>query len=131
MDEGGRRIQSDERREQLYRAKRSGAVCAGCGRTFGPEEAIYMERLLLGARRLRGSHVVTYASDAYAPVGSECASSDLLERTAGTVPERCAGCGRGVYYHPRRPPRRRALCSKRCTARAATAQRMARARMED
>ena len=125
------RVVTEEQRERLRAARRTGGMCAACGKTLGDDEVAYLERFLLGARVLSGSHVVTYASDAYAPVGAECASAAFLEQTAGTEPERCAGCGRGVHYRAVRPTRRQALCSKRCVARAATIRRMARAKGEE
>jgi len=124
------RVVTEEQRERLRAARRSGGMCAACGKTLGDDEVAYLERFLLGVRVLSGSHVVTYASDAYAPVGAECASAAFLEQTAGTEPERCARCGRGMYDQRRRSPRRQAFCSKRCTALAATARRVARAKME-
>jgi hypothetical protein len=130
MSEGRLRVTTEEDRERLHAARRTGRLCAACGRTLGDGETAYLERFLVGARALSGSQVVTYASDVYAPVGAECASSAFLEQTAGTEPERCAGCGRGVYYRSIRPTRRQALCSKRCAAHAATAKRMARVKRE-
>jgi len=127
MSEGQFHVITEEQRERLQSARRSGGMCAACGRTLDVRETAYIERFLLGVRVLRGSTVVTYASAAFAPVGVECASSDLLGRTAGAEPERCAGCGRGVYYHSVRATRRQALCSRRCIAHAATTRRIARA----
>ena len=127
MSEWRFHVITEERRERLRTARRSVGMCAACSRALDGRETAYIERFLLGVRALRGSNVVTYASDAYAPVGVECASSHLLAQTAGAEPERCAGCGRGVYYHSVRATRRQALCSRRCIAHAATTRRIARA----
>jgi hypothetical protein len=130
-DEGYRRVVTEEQRDRMYAARRQGGMCAWCGKALGADETLYIERFLIGNRRLYGSDTVVHATDAYAPVGAECASPELLERTAGTEPERCAMCGRGVYYRLSRATRHQAACSKRCATRAASARWQARSTWED
>jgi hypothetical protein len=124
------RIMTDEQRARLHAARRWGTVCAACGRPLGGGETVYLERFQFGMRRLHGSGAMIRMSAVSAPVGSECASPEFLEQTAGTEPERCAGCARGVYYRRQRSTRRRALCSRRCSSRAAFARQAARAKGE-
>jgi hypothetical protein len=101
----------DEQRKRYHRARWDGDVCAACGREIGGHEAVYVERFVEGT------------SYTWAPVGSECASPELLERASGEAPERCVGCGRSVYYRTPNAKRRRASCSKRCLNRDSTAKR--------
>jgi hypothetical protein len=130
-DEGYRRVVTEEQRERMYAARSRGGICAWCGKVLGADETVYLDRFLVGTRLLRGSNVAIHATEAQAPVGAECASSDLLERTDGTEPERCAMCGRGVYYRLSRATRHQAACSKRCATRAASARWQARSTGED
>ena len=86
-----RRLATDEERERLYAAKNRGGCCAACGRTLVADEPVYFERFVfwqVGPTRLTTQ----------APVGRECASPEALARTTGQEPERCAGCGRGLFY---------------------------------
>jgi hypothetical protein len=119
-DEGYRRVETEAQRERLYTAKRLGDRCAACGRPLGVDEPIYIE-YFMATRRI----------PAEAPVGVECASAAFLEGLRGREPERCVGCGRGVYYRSDRSTRRRATCSRRCATRAAFAKRAALPRVED
>src|SRR4051812_29862816 len=115
-------IETEEQRDRLYEARRRGEICAGCGRALGEHESVYWERF-----EITGS----YTSSATAPVGAECASPELLQQMAGTEPERCASCGRGVFYRGQhRSTRRQAICSRRCSSRAASARQAARAKGE-
>src|SRR3954470_11872217 len=112
-------IETEEGRDRLYEARRRGEICAGCGRALGEHESVYWERF-----EITGS----YTSAAIAPVGAECASLELLQQMEGTEPERCASCGRGVFYRSQqRSTRRQAACSRRCATRAGAAERAARA----
>ena len=113
MSDGRLRIETEEDRERLFSARRRGEICGACARPLGPEETVYLERFRTGSSALAG------------PVGRECASRAMLERTAGTEPERCAGCGRGVYYRPGLRERIQARCSRRCAERAVYARRRA------
>jgi hypothetical protein len=97
-----RRLTTEERREQLYTARRYGGMCASCGRVLSADETVYIERFAGGGTWAEG------------PVGVECASPELLHQVAGQEPERCAGCGRGVYYRGASTKRQRALCSRYC-----------------
>jgi hypothetical protein len=110
-------IVTDDDRRRVHAARRDAGVCGACGRTLGVMETVYVERFETVRSRLS------------APVGKECASHELLASTGGAEPERCVGCGRGVYYRLEYPSRRQATCSKRCTNRAAAA-RAARGRRE-
>ncbi len=109
-------VTTEEQRERLHTARNQGGQCAACGRVLRDEETVYVERFLVEARR---------PSYADAPVGIECASTELLEETARREPERCAGCGRSVHYRAGRKDRRQALCSKPCAGRATAARRSA------
>ena len=132
MNEERRRVVTEEEVARLHEARRTGGICAACGRALGAGETVYQEQFLIGAKRLHTNDVLIYASVAVGPVGSECASAALLEQTAGMEPERCAGCGRGVHYREqRRPTRHHAICSRRCSNRAASVRRAARPKAED
>jgi hypothetical protein len=106
-----RRLTTEEQREQLFTARRRGGMCAACGRVLSADEPAYIERFVVGG---------TWAA---APVGVECASPELLQQVAGQEPERCAGCGRGVYYRMASSRRRQALCSRACGVRVQAAKR--------
>jgi hypothetical protein len=123
-----RSVVTEEGRERLYAAKRTGEACAACGRPFDADRAVYHERFMLGPRMLGSGGVLAYASVVRAPVGEECASAELLAETAGIEPERCGGCGRGVYYDSHRRGRQRAFCSSRCRGRANSAKQRAKER---
>ena len=112
------RVVTEEDRARLYAAKRTGGTCAACGRPLDAGEDVYHERFRLGPRMLGAGAVRAYAAVAQGPVGRECASPELLARTAGTEPERCVWCGHGVYYGLERSTRRQAACSNRCRVRA-------------
>src|SRR4051812_13581928 len=85
--EGGLRIVTEEQRERAHGARHRAEICASCGRALGTGEIVYIERF-----------AVDWSNSMMAPVGSECASPEFLAQTAGTEPEWCASCGRGVYY---------------------------------
>jgi hypothetical protein len=118
MSERRPRIETKEDRDRLHAARHDAGMCAACGRPLDPGEVVYHERFRLVPLLLETGKVLVAASVVRGPVGRECASPELLARTAGTEPERCVGCGRGVYYGAPRPGRRRALCSERCRWRA-------------
>ena len=98
----------------MHGARENGGLCAWCGRALGNEETVYVERFLVGdarpGQRNRGAH----HSVAWAPVGAECASRDLLEQSSGREPDRCSACGRGVVEHTRRAVQKDTSCSRRC-----------------
>jgi len=118
-----RRLTTEEERERLYAARRSGGLCSACGRVLSQDEPVYIERFVVGTRRLLGTDMSSYELHAWAPVGAECASSAFLAQMYGRDPERCAGCGRGVYYRLTRSKRHRAHCSRRCSRRTQTTRR--------
>jgi hypothetical protein len=120
VNEGGLHIVTEEQRVRAHDARRRAEICASCGRALGTDETVYIERF-----------EVDWSNSMMAPVGSECASPELLAQTAGTEPERCAGCGRGVYYRLSHREHRWATCSKRCGARAANAKWAERMKTED
>jgi hypothetical protein len=93
-------------REQFHAARRAGGLCAACGRTLSDSETVYIERF------------ASETAYAYGPVGIECTSEEFRSDTQGQEPERCAGCGRGVFYRLASSRRRRALCSRNCANRA-------------
>ena len=110
---------AERRRALIYAARARGELCAGCGRALAADEPVWIERFVTGLaapqrRRLSPSHT-------QAPAGAECASATFRAATEGTEPERCAGCGRGVYYRVADTRRRTPTCSRRCSARAIAA----------
>ena len=109
MSERRLRIETEEDRDRLHAARHDAGMCAACGRPLRAGETVYIERF------------VVVRSYLHAPVGRECASPELLARAAGTGPERCGGCGRGIYYGAERTTRRQAACCRVCRGRMATA----------
>ena len=109
-------VTTDEQRTRFHKLRSQGGQCSACGRPLGPDETVYMERFDMGP-------VAGRWSSAVAAVGVECASDRFVEVMEGQEPERCAGCGRPVFY--RRPSTRRqqALCSRACGAVVQTAKR--------
>jgi hypothetical protein len=103
-------------RELLGRARRRGGLCGACGRALGNDEAIYIEKVIVGPGR-GGSAWVSHRVAAVAPVGAECVSPAFMQQTGGVEAERCVGCNRPVYYRSVRPNRRRVVCSIRCANR--------------
>jgi hypothetical protein len=109
-DEARYHIVTEEQRERLLAARRSGQQCAACGRQLTAGETVWFERFMgrVGRRR------VYY----WASVGVECVSSQLLAETQGQEPQVCAWCGRGVQYPPEGRmmghPRKRTVCSRHC-----------------
>jgi predicted RNA-binding Zn-ribbon protein involved in translation (DUF1610 family) len=87
VSEGGLHIVTEEQRERAHEARRRAEICASCGRALGTDETVYIERF-----------AVDWSNSMMAPVGSECASPEFLAQIAGTEPERCASCGRGMHY---------------------------------
>jgi hypothetical protein len=113
-----RRLATDEQRDRLFKARHRGGLCAGCGRALAESEPVYLERFVF--RQVGPSRLTIQA-----PVCRDCASPDTLARMVGREPERCAGCGRAVFYPKVRGDRQRALCSRDCRNRAAAAARRA------
>jgi hypothetical protein len=109
-----RRLTTDEQRERFHRARRTGGLCAACGRSLGDDETVFVEPLLIGPAD-------GPATRSYGAVGIECASSELRYDVQGREPERCAGCGRGVYYRVASARRQWVSCSRRCANRAGVA----------
>jgi hypothetical protein len=109
----------------MYQARRQGGLCAWCGKGLDDGETVYVEHFLTGERPSERQGTGVPRSIASAPVGSECASPELLEQTAGQAPEPCAHCGRGVFYREARARRQQTICSGRCGSRLALAKRAA------
>lgn len=108
MPDHGHRVLADEARARALAARRSGGVCAACGRTLAAGEPVWVEWFAVD---------VAYGGQTrwWMPVGAECTSAAFRAITKGTEPDRCAGCGRGVYdRRPTTERRRRALCSRAC-----------------
>jgi len=106
-------LRTEEDVERFYLARRRGGECAACGRALTVDEPVYIERFEDARRRGAGPHVKC-------PVGAECASSELRRDALTREAERCAGCGRPVYYGGESTRRRQALCSQACRNRAAS-----------
>ena len=117
-DDVTRPLTEEERRARIITARRTGGVCAGCGRALGDGETVWMERLSVGRTHRWG------------PVGAGCASPEFLQATEGAEPARCEHCDRGVYYrdHSWSGRRRLALCSLVCNGRYHAARRAREAR---
>ena len=114
MSELGNRVLSEAERARALEARRRGGLCAGCGRRLAPDEPVWLAWFAVG---------VPYGGQTrwWMPVGAECASAAFRAATDGAAPERCAGCGRGVYYERGMTGRRRrALCSRACARPPAT-----------
>jgi hypothetical protein len=112
VSDDARRVLTEEERARIQAARRNGDTCGRCGRTLGEGETIWVTRIAV-----RGEYGgVTHWR---APVGVECIAPTARAATAGAEPERCAGCGRGIYEAMLSPgPRpRRVLCSQRCRIR--------------
>ena len=107
MSSDARRPLTEEERARVHAARRSGGMCAACGRAFVAGEAIWIESLAV-----HGEHGGT--THWQVPVGAECVAPETVRATCTTQPEPCAGCGRGVYYQATRRRRGRVLCSRRC-----------------
>jgi hypothetical protein len=98
---------TEEERARIHVARNRGGLCAACGRELVEGETIWMERIAV-----RGEYGdVSYW---HVPVGNECVAPETVQETCKMEPERCAGCGRGVYYRTSRGRRQRALCSRAC-----------------
>jgi hypothetical protein len=102
-----RRVTTEAQRERFHLARRRGGQCVACGRALSADETVYIERFEVGPVAGRGT-------TALAAVGVECASPGFVDEMQGREPERCAGCGRGVYYRRPSTRRRQALCSRAC-----------------
>ena len=110
MTDDTRRPLTPDERARIHAARRNGGMCAVCGRAFLEGETIWMEPIAVHDEYGGTTHWRV-------PVGAECASPETIRATCSTEPERCAGCGRGVYYGataPGRARRRQALCSRLC-----------------
>jgi len=130
MSDPERWARTDDQIERMQAARHQGGLCAWCGREIADGETVYVERFLVGTRRDRPHGPVRHRAITYAPVGRECASPELLRETEGQDPERCASCGRGVFYRQSQPLRQRATCSRRCVSRFGLARRAPRPTME-
>ena len=117
MSDDRRRLVTHEQWEQFHEARKNGGRCAACGRPLDDGETVYVEQLVIDIPRPPGQYVGARRGVAQAPVGAECASPELLARTDGCEPERCAGCGRPMYYAARKATRTRAACSRLCQGR--------------
>jgi hypothetical protein len=111
-------VTTEAQRERLHAARNRGGMCAACGRAMDDQETVYIERFTVDTRKSPARRGTGRGSVANGPVGVECASPDFLLRTAGQEPERCAGCGRPLFYREANLRRHRALCSKACAGRA-------------
>ena len=112
MSDDARRALSEEERARAQAARQRGETCGACGRALGDGELVWMERVEVGPA-YRGRGAIYWR----APVCGACASPAFRAETEGTEPERCAGCGRPIYYGATARGRRVALCSKRCGSR--------------
>ena len=110
---------TEEERALARIARAYGLVCGSCGKPLAEGETVWMERLGVGPTS--GGRGAIYWR---APVCGACASPALRAATEGAEPERCADCGRGVYYASGAHRGRVALCSRTCGSR----YRMARAK---
>ncbi len=112
MSDDARRVLSEEARARIQAARRDGGLCGLCGRALADGEPVWMERVEVGPYH-SGRGAIYWRT----PVCGACASPAFRAETDGTAPERCAGCGRPIYYGATARGRRVALCSKRCSRR--------------
>ena len=112
MSDDARRVLTEEERVLVRIAKAYGLVCGSCGRPLAEGETVWIQRLGIGPTS-SGRGAIYWR----APVCAACASPAFRAETAGAEPERCAGCGRGVYYGVGARRRRLALCSRTCGSR--------------
>ncbi len=101
---------SEEERGRIQAAKTLGGTCAVCGRGLGAGETVWIRRF-----RLREEH--GRATTWWVPAGVECVAPEFHRATRGTAPERCATCGRGVYFEPGARSGHRVFCSRACRRR--------------
>jgi hypothetical protein len=119
-------VTTEKQRDLLHRGRRAGGMCGACGRTFGSDETVYWEVILIDIMQTAEGRPSGYRTTLEAPVGRECVSSDFLAEMEGRQPERCAECGRGVFYRVSRVRRHRVACSWICRDRAGAAERATR-----
>ena len=97
MSHGRLRIVTEEDRERLHTARRQDGMCAWCGKMLGGDETVYMERCLMGTRRLRGSDLgvpLTYRGVRPGEEGRAGNSRDSRKRRKRSPPELVShGCG--------------------------------------
>jgi hypothetical protein len=105
---------SDSQIEQVLLAREQGGFCGWCSRVFGPDDAAYYGRFLIGEAQHVADGTTTHRTVLNAPVGVECASPELIAETPGQNPARCEQCSRGVFYLHARAHRQRTTCSRRC-----------------
>ena len=117
MPETDRWARTEEQIERMQMARHLGDMCGWCGRELAEGETVYIEQFHVGTKRVRLHGAILHRAIAFAPVGRECASPELLQATASYEPEPCVQCGRDVVYRQSRANRRRATCSRRCVIR--------------
>ena len=108
MGDDSPRPLTEEERVLARTARIDGGVCGWCGKLLAASGAVWVERV---------DAYATGRTSRWVPVGAECASPAFRAETEGEEPERCAGCGRGVYDRSVDARRRRASCSERCAGR--------------
>jgi hypothetical protein len=130
MSDDPRRLTTEEERERVRAARRRGSLCARCGKMLAADEPVYVERVAVILKPFTAASTRSSQRTVHwdMPVGVECAAPEFVRRTEGRAPERCAGCGRPVYYTVQRAGRRRAVCSQVCRSRADNARRAAKPR---
>ncbi len=107
MSDDEPRLLTEEERARIHATRARGGRCALCGRELVEGETIWLERLAV--RDERGGRATWQV-----PVGAERIAPETLRDTCRTEPERCLGCGRGVYYLRSDHRRRGASCSRAC-----------------
>jgi len=125
MSESERWAKSQEQIDRMHTAR---VLCGWCGRELADDETVYFELFAVGVKRPRYLGGAQHRAYAFARVGAECASSDLLQQTKQQAPDPCARCGRGVVYRATRSTRQQASCSRRCDRRLGQARRRERTR---
>ncbi len=122
MSDEPRRVVTQEALDRLHLARRRGGQCAACGKALHPREPVYWEPLVVDIDR-SALGLRHYTTTLEAPVATECVSATFRSAMSGQPAERCAGCGRGVYYRAPNPRRQRPACCQRCRGRASVAER--------
>ena len=114
MPDDERRPLTEEERARIHAARNRGGMCAACGRALVEGETIWFERV-----RITGLY--GESRPWWVPVGAECIAPETLRATCDAEPERCLGCGRGIYGLAEDARRRVVSCSTRCAARVTAA----------
>ena len=112
---------TQEQIDRLQMARNRGSLCGWCGRTLDDLETVYVELFRVGTIRPYPSAPLQPRSTLVSVVGVECASPELVARSAAQAPEPCVRCGHGVVDTRSRRTGQWTACSRRCRVGASAA----------